>query len=236
MKKLTKIAIGITMSAAVAATCGALAGCSNGKTGEAYGLVHSGGYVGYSKIVLDGDTVKDLTLTEVCLPTQVKANADVAAADKVGDYYKTVSYGTVTLTYSADANDYMVDSTAFKTYLRNETNAKAYYDAVVANSVKVTVGGQQKTDIMNYSTLSKEENGYWSTNLGTKLGWKVNRDKTVDYVKANGVGKLSTLAKDGTWKDSDGVDTGATWSDMNTQKENTYSYVQLILKACDAAK
>lgn len=49
MKKISKVVIGITMAAAVAATAGVIAGCgpANGgtadKTGEAYGLTHGAG-------------------------------------------------------------------------------------------------------------------------------------------------------------------------------------------------
>ncbi len=86
MKRIAKIAVGITMAATLAAGAGVLAGCTPkaaDKTGEAYGLVHGGGYVGYSQITTNGDSVKELTLTEVCLPTEVEAGSDVAEADKV---------------------------------------------------------------------------------------------------------------------------------------------------------
>ena len=107
MKRIAKIVVGITMAATLAAGAGVLAGCTPkaaDKTGEAYGLVHCGGYVGYSQITTNGDSVKELTLTEVCLPTEVKAGSDVAEADKVNGgteekptyYYKKVSYGSVT--------------------------------------------------------------------------------------------------------------------------------------------
>ena len=50
MKRIAKIAVGITMAATLAAGAGVLAGCTPkaaDKTGEAYGLVNGGGYVGY---------------------------------------------------------------------------------------------------------------------------------------------------------------------------------------------
>lgn len=258
MKKIAKIAVGITLAASLAATAGALAGCGDAaKTGEAYGLVHSGGYVGYAKITVKGDNVTDLTLTEVCLPTQVTAGGTVADADKVvvgtGDsakaYYKTVSYGSVTLTYDAD-NGYMVGTQKLAEYLNTEANAKAYYEAVTSNAISVTVGGEKKTDIMNKATLSKEENGYWTRK--DKDGkdfsrWKWNRDATVNYVKANGLAKLSTLVKSETnngkdpadadvkmWVDGNGIVTGATWNDLNPtdKKGKTYfTYAELITAA-----
>lgn len=253
MKKIAKIAVGVTLAASLAVSAGVLAGCANNeKTGEAYGLVHGAGYVGYAKIVVDGDKVKDLTLTEVCLPTQVKATDAVAEADKVGNYYKTVSYGSVTLTYDEAAADYMVGTTAFKTYLQTEANAKAYYEAVTSNSLKVTVGGQQKSDIMTKATLSKEENGYWTKqdkNDNDYSRWKLNRDATVEYVKANGVSKLNQLTKTASGTDdksgatvtywTDGtVVTGATWNDLNPSDKGGkvyFTYAELIIKANDVA-
>lgn len=242
MKKIAKIAVGITLAASLAAGAGAIAGCSKNATGEAYGLVHNGGYVGYSKITKNGDKVKDLTLTEVCLPTQVKATDSVAEADKVtvgnNSFYKTVSYGSVTLVYDTTANDYMVGTQAFKSYLQEEANCKAYYEAVVGNQVKVTVGGSQDANVMTKATLSKEENGYWTSNGVSK--WKANRDATVNYVKEHGVANLDKLVKNDEtkiWMDGS-ISTGATWNDLNsdTTGKNYYSYAQLILKANDAAK
>ncbi|MGN0806520.1 MAG: hypothetical protein ACI4MC_05725 [Candidatus Coproplasma sp.] len=265
MKKIAKVVIGMTMAATVAATAGVIAGCSSDKTGEAYGLTHTGIFVGYSKIVLSGDTVKDLVLTEVCLPTQVKATNDttVTEDEKVGNYYKTVSYADVTLTYDETDGYLTADGTKFVEYLRaSEENCKAYYEAVTTNSVKVTVGGQQKTDIMNYNTLSKEANNYWgrkqnedgtwstTTDNPDYSRWKMNRDATVAYVKTYGVANLTSLVKateatddameDGKtvtyWMDGE-ISTGATWSDLNPASPDGYiSYAQLILKANEAAK
>lgn len=63
--------------------------------------------------------------------------------------------------------------------------------------------------------------------------WKANRDATIAYVKAHGVSKLLslTVGADKYWVDSNNVSTGATWSDLNTVKEGTLSYAQLIVKA-----
>lgn len=230
MKKLSKVVVGITMAAAVAATAGVIAGCgSSDKTGEAYGLTHGAGYVGYSKIVLNGDKVKDLVLTEVCLPTEVKATDTVAEADKVGNYYKTVSYASVTLTYDETDGYKTADGTKFVEYLNaSEANCKAYYEAVTSNAIKVTVGGQEKTDIMNYSTLSKEENNYWGRKLvdGAWVKntenpdysrWKLNRDATVNYVKTNGVAHLKNLTK----PTEIDPDTGKTVTNGTDVKEGT---------------
>ncbi|MDE7379601.1 MAG: hypothetical protein K2N14_00990 [Clostridia bacterium] len=280
MKKIVKITAGVALAAAIATTAGVLAGCADnnpgtsGKSGsgEAYSLTHGGDYVGYAKIVYTNDKVSELTLTEVCLPTQVEAGADVAEADKVTGtvsshgtpaqktYYKTISYGSVTFTYDATipegaqfSKGYVTDGKTIGEYFATEANAKAYYEAVTSNSVKVTVGGQQKTDILNKATLSKEENGYWARedkNGDEYSRWKMNRDATVKYVKDNGTSKLDQLVKSTTdvadlkedknvkpWTDGT-VTTGATWSDLNSDTigKNYLSYVQLILKADGAVK
>lgn len=252
MKRIAKIAVGITMAATLAAGAGVLAGCTPkaaDKTGEAYGLVHGGGYVGYPQITTNGDSVKELTLTEVCLPTEVEAGSDVAEADKVNGgteekptyYYKKVSYGSVTLIYDATVKGYKVGETAFKTYLESEANCKAYYEAVKNNAISVTVGTETKKDVMTYKTLSKEENGYWVQGEKYKLGWKGNRDATVKYVKDHGVKNLSNLEKNAdtkVWMDGS-ISTGATWNDLNPSDKKGkvyYTYAELILKANEAAK
>lgn len=269
MKKFAKITAGIALVAAIATTAGVLAGCNNGGdssspkngTGEAYGLVHGAGYVGYSKIVYDNDNVTALTLSEVCLPTQVKATEEVAEADRVAVtgatsttyYYKNVSYGSVTLVYDA-TDGYKVGSETLVKYLENEANCKAYYEAVMNNQIKVSVGGEQNSTLMSKATLSKDENGYWTTKDAQTnenySRWKLNRDATVNYVKENGTSKLKSLVKGDAVNDpkagkdvqywTDGtVSTGATWSDLNPsdKKGKTYyTYAELILKAEAAIK
>ena len=252
MKKLAKIALGAITVTACAVSAGAIAGCSKGGngTGEAYAATHQGGYVGYAKVVLDGDKITEVKLVEVCLPTQVKAAADVPAADKVGTNYKTVSYDKVTLTYDAASNGYKTaDGTLFTTYLQSSKNAKAYYEAVLGNKITVTVGGEAKTGVMTNDALNKEKNGYWTTGGGSKVEgetkWLGNRDATVKYVMDNGVSKLKELTKiteegdnKGFWTDGTVV-TGATWNDLNpSDKEGKiYStYAELILDAYNKAK
>lgn len=269
MKKITKAAVGVTLAVSLAAGVAALAGCSADKTGEAYALVHGGSYVGYSKIVTNGNMVKELSLHEVCLPTSIEAGASVAEDDKVTakvnshgnmvdkTFYKTISFGDITLTFKTvgEVSDYYTSANqALSDYLKAESNAKAYYEAVTSNSVKVTVGGQQKTDIMTNAALNKDENGYWvkTDKSGESYSrWKMNRDATVNYVKSYGLSRLSKLAKSPDSWESDAkeakavqpwmdgnISTGATWSDLNSKPEaGTYlSYAQLILKAGDAAK
>lgn len=257
MKKIAKVVVGLTMAAAVAATAGAIAGCGSSQTGEAYGLTHGAGYVGYSKIVVSGEKVKDLVLTEVCLPTEVTAAETVAAADKVtgtyvkrgkvytADYYKSVTVGSTAFTYDETIPEGSQASIGYKTsdgttllsWLSSEANCKAYYEAVTTNAVKVTVGSEQKTDIMNKASLSKEENGYWTVEGTSK--WKANRDATVNYVKSNGVANLTKLKKNvdtSIWMDGE-ISTGATWNDLNPATSDGYfSYAELIIKANEAVK
>lgn len=245
MKKIFKTLAVCAVAGTLCAGVAAVAGCNNGTTGEAYGLVHGAGYVGYATVTVSGDKVTDATLTEVCFPTQVTADANVADADKVtvgeGDkaksYYKTVSYGEVTMTYDA-ADGYKVGNTVIKEYLKDAAKAEAYYKAVMKGEVTVTIGTEKKTGVMTKAALSKDENGYWSTNLGTKLGWKANRDATVKYVKDHGVDNLLKLTQNkdtGMWMDGD-ISTGATWNDLNSVKEGSLSYAQLIVNAYNAAK
>lgn len=262
MKKFVAVALA---GVSACALCFGLAACKEDETNEeaavAYGLVHGGSYVGKATVEVDKDgKVTDATLNEVCLPTYVTADDSVAAEDKVTvtvtdhgsevekSYYKTVSYGDVTLTYDATAKDYKSGSTTMAEFFQTEANAKAFFEAVMENKVSVSVGGENKTDIMNKASLCKEENGYWTTKDdedNSYSRWKVNRDATVEYVKENGVQMLATLVRntEGTtddyganakyWVDGNGVSTGATWTDMNsdTSEANYFSYAQLFVKA-----
>ena len=250
MKKIAKIAVGITLTAALAATAGTLAGCAGGaseKSGEAYALTHgTNRFIGYSKVTVSGDKVTDLILTEVNLPTQVK-NAD-------GKAYVVVTYGNVTINYDETDSKYKVGTQTIDEYFRSETNCKAYYDAAIAGNIQGATTADGAKETITKAVLSKEENGYWTRqdNDGKDYSrWKWNRDQTVAYVKANGVSGLSTLTKPETangkdllnadvtmWVDGNGVSTGATWSDLGSKPDaNTFtSYAQLIVKAYNAAK
>lgn len=224
-------------------------------TGDAFGLVHNAGYAGFASVTVKAGAITDVQLSEVCLPTQVTAGSDVAdeykvtvgEGEKAKSYYKTVTYAGVTMTYDA-TKGYMVGDKTLKEYFQNEQNVKTYYKAVMANKVTVIVGeGNEgkKTDVMTKAALSKEENGYWAGDKihEGQLGWKANRDAIVKYVKEHGVDHLLTLVRDtkdennpnGTnmWMDGT-ISTGATWTDQNTQKENSVSYSQLIKNAFDA--
>lgn len=255
MKKLIKSIITVACVGTLCAGIAAFAGCSNGVKGEAYGLVHGAGYVGYASVTVNGDKVTDATLSEVCFPDHVKTADD--------DYYATVTYGDVTMTYDADAETYKVGTQTIKEYFQSGENCKAYYDAVMSNSVTVKVGNENKTDIMTKAALSKDENGYWTrtkneegkwvTDVNAKDAnaysrWKMNRDATIKYVKEHGVENLLKLVKSDTatpdakedkdvkyWMDGT-INTGATWNDLNSTKEGSFSYAQLIVNAYNAAK
>ena len=49
----------------------ALAACggNTAKTGEAVGLVHGAGYVGFATVTVDGEKITKATLTEYCFPS-----------------------------------------------------------------------------------------------------------------------------------------------------------------------
>ena len=139
---------------------------------------------------------------------------------------------------------YMVNDKTMVEFFQDAQNVKTYYKAVMANKVAVIVGEGdkgKKTDVMTKAALSKEENGYWAGDKikPGQLGWKANRDAIVKYVKEKGVDELlklelKELEGDKYWVDTNGVSTGATWTDQNTEKANTLSYSKLIKNAFDA--
>lgn len=221
MKKLFKALLVVACAGTLCAGAVALSACGGGdKEAEAYGLVHKAGYVGYTTVKIDkNDKVVDATLTEYCFPTQVKNGTD---------YYSEVTYGNVTMTYDVDAKTYKVGTQTLKEYFKSEANCKTYVEAVNEGKVEVTVDGAKKNDVMTKEALCKDYNGYG----GTKFDWKLNRDATVKYVKENGFKNIFSLTlKDGKWVDSENVNSGASWTDMNTTVEGSLSYVELMVNA-----
>ena len=210
------------------------------KYGEGYGLVHGGGYVGRAVIAMDGDKIEALAWDEACLPTYVTAGEEVPAADKVTtkvtshgsevekNFYKTVKFADVTMTYDLEKNTYVVGNQTMNEFFQAEENCKKYYDAVFAGKVAVVVDGKDDTSVLSPKALLKSHNGYWDTDPISGLGYKVNYEKSVAYLMKNGLKAAETLEKDGTWIDDNDVDSGATWTDFNTKKEGTLSYVQLV--------
>lgn len=245
MKKILKTLAVCVFAGTLCIGAATLAACGETTpeiTGSAYGLSHTGGYVACATVTVKGDEITDVTLNEVCLPTYVK--------DGDGNYYAEVSYGEVTLTYDEEAETYKAGDVALAEYFQTEANAKAYFDAVMANQVAVTVDGAADTTVLTKAALSKEENGYWTREDadGNEYSrWVLNRDATVAYVKANGVENLLNLvlSEEGVadskedkdvkyWMDGT-VSTGATWADLNSNPTGYLSYAQLIVNAYNAA-
>ena len=221
----------------------ALAACGeSAKTGEAFGLVHGAGYVGYATVTVSGDKITKATLTEYCFPSHVTAaeaeegkTTTVTITGKHGaetkHFYNEVKFGSYTLTVTTEGYK-TADGKTEAALFADDAAAKAWKEAVVAG--KVEVNG--KKDVMTNATICKDENGYG----GTNFNWKSNRDKTCEaFVK---YGKDITKAAKKTEGDDtknwyiDDVSLGATWTDLNTQKDGTLSYAQLLIKALDAAK
>ena len=210
------------------------------KYGEGYGLVHGGGYVGRAVIAMDGDKIEALSWDEACLPTYVTAGEIVPEADKVTTkvmshgsevekvFYKTVKFADVTMTYNLEKNTYVVGDKTMAEFFQDEANCKKYYDAVFAAKVAVVVDGKDDTTVLTPKALLKTHNGYWDTEPISGLGYRVNYEKSVAYIMKYGLKAAATLEKDGTWIDDNDVNSGATWTDFNTKKENTLSYVELV--------
>ena len=228
-----------------------LAACGNtAKTGAAYGMTHGAGYISKATVTVDGGKVTDATLVEVCLPDYVQpasASADTVeatvkshGADVTRLFWKTVKFGTYTLEFDATAKTYKSGSKTMVELFQEEKAAQTYYDAVLANNVSVMIGGKEDKTYLTNDQLNKEVNGYWKGD-NYPLGWLGNRDATVKWVKEHGIdGLLSATKKtDGNkqWT-VNGVDTGATWSDLasNTTGKNYLSYAQLLVNAFNNAK
>ena len=211
------------------------------KNGEAFGLVHGAGYVGYATVTTTDGKITAATLTEYCFPSYVTADAaeegkttTLTITGRHGDeekiFYNEVKFGTYTLTVDAEAKGYKTaDGKTEVQLFGDDAAAKAWKEAIVAGSVEVN---GVKT-IMTNDTICKDKNGYG----GTTFDWKGNRDKTVAAFIANG-DKITTATQDddtGKWKIGE-VDTGATWTDFNTRKEGSLSYAELLVKALKAVK
>ena len=241
MKKTSKIVAVVLAALLVVAAVVVLAAC-NGGDNAAYGLVHNKGYVGKATVKMAGGKVVEATLDEACFPTQVTAKeadgdytVDVEKTNNAGTvhtfYYKTVKWEGVTAVYDA-ADGYKVGDKKLVDFFADEANCKVYFEAVAANGITVVTSAGEKTDIMNAASLLKSQNGYWGTPAEKALGWKANKDATINYVIENGfdgfegiektskdngtiVDHSSTNAKlDNEVVDKNGVATGATWTDF----------------------
>ena len=227
------------------AACG---GKAEVKEGTAIGLVHGAGYVGYATVKVEGKTIKSATLTEYCFPSYItvaeaKEGETTSATimshgtETTVNYYNTVKFGSYTLT--ATSTGYKTaDGKTEKELLGTEAAATAWKDAIIAGSVEVN---GNKT-IMTNATICKDENGYG----GAKFNWKANRDATVAAFVKYGEDLLKAAKKTATSDEDTTTDTknwyvgeestGATWTDLNTTKEGSLSYAQILVNALKAAK
>ncbi len=211
-------------------------------TGKYYAPVHGAGYVGEATVTVTDGKVTSATLDEACFPTYVQAPATVTGDDVVETkvtshgsevdvrYYKTVKFGSTTAIFDVTDKTYKVNGVAWLTWLQTEANAQSYFEAVVANNVAVVVNGAEDRSVMTAKALLKSKNGYG----GTSFNWAKNVKATIDYIVSYGFDKASTLQKNDEtklWVDANGIETGATWNDMNKNGENYFGYIKLLTKA-----
>lgn len=238
--KLTVIVLAVVLALSLALV---LAACEQPETKTAYGLVHGKGYVGKATVVRAGDSLVSAELDEACLPTYVTAKSAIEGYTVEGKYsshgepatanfYKTVKFADVTMTYDATeaggfSKGYMVGTQTMLEFFAVEANCEKYFEAVAKNEVKVVLADGEKTDILNAKALLKTQNNYWGTPAEKALGWKANVEATCNYVVENGfdgASKKEDFEKkdnsatnpklDNELVDKNGVKTGATWTDM----------------------
>ncbi len=216
------------------------------KNGEAFGLVHGAGYVGYATVTTTDGKITAATLTEYCFPSHVTApeagegTTTMQVEGKHGTstlhYYNEVKFGSYTLTVDTEAKGYKTADNKTEVQLfGDDAAAKAWKEAIVAGNVEVN---GVKT-IMTNDTICKDKNGYG----GSNFDWKGNRDKTVAAFIANGEKITTATQKEVTvdektkkyWVIGE-YETGATWTDFNTRKEGSLSYAELLVKALNAIK
>ena len=231
MKKTSKIVAVVLAALLVVAAVVVLSACDGGEKAS-YGLVHNQGYVCKATVKLARGKVVDASLDEACFPTEVKAAAEDGEFTVVNGsniFWKTVKWDKVTAVYDA-TDGYKVGEKTLKEHFGSEANCKAYFEAVAANKVTVVTSEGNKTDIMNAASLLKTKNGYWSDGKirDGQIGWKANVEATVNYVKEYGFDgfganmKKEDLKRDSGVEgnlsdqvvDSNGVKTGATWTDF----------------------
>lgn len=242
------------------------------KVGTAYDLVHGAGYVGKAVISTTKDyhgevTVRGAELYEYCLPSYITIADDQKAtfdetdyvtgkvishgAVKTQNWYKTVKFGTYTLTATVDAEGMLSYKDAEgKNPLATAEGQEAWANAVIADAVTLVLkAGDRK---VGNKEFNKDFNGYG----GTRFDWIGQRNATVGIVMDYSVEALTTaeLKVVSTTSDENGsitstkkawfitvdgkeVKTAATWTDLNsnTAGKGYSSYAQLIKAAYDKA-
>ncbi len=235
----------LTLAAAsMLAACGETA---TPKTGVAYALTNGASCVGYATVTVTGNKITDVTLQEVFLPADVTAtessedtvDVEVTQWGKTSTkhYYKTVKFGTYTFTYDA-TKGYVSGNKTLGEILADVKVAEEYYKAVDQNKLLVVKNGKDDATIMSKNAMNKDINNYWPKSDTVKLGWKGNRDATVNWVKEHGIDGLldAKIGDDKVWTVGD-VKTGATWTNFNSADKNgAISYAKLIVNAYNAAK
>lgn len=241
MKKQTKLLV-LVLAVVMALSVVVLAACNNGPK-HAYGLVHGKGYVAQATVVVKGSRLVSADLEEACLPTHITSKNAIEGYTVEGAYnnhgkvdtanfYKTVKFADVTMTYDATldgeySKGYMVGTQTMVEFFADEANCEKYFKAVSENKVAVVLANGDNTELMSAKTLLKTQNGYWGSPAENALGWKANVEATCKYVVENGfdgaaakedfvkTDNSATNAKlDNELVDKNGVHTGATWTDM----------------------
>lgn len=242
MKKQTKLLV-LVLVLVMALSVLMFTACDKETTKNAYGLVHGKGYVCQATVVAKGNSLVSADLVEACLPSYIKAENAIDGytvegtysnhgSAATGNFYKTIKFDDVTMTYDATldgdfSKGYMVGTKTMLEFFEDEANCEKYFKAVSENKVAVVLADGEKTDILNAKALLKTENGYWGTPADNALGWRTNVEATCNYVVANGfdgaaakadftsADHSATNAKlDNEWVDKNGVNTGATWTDL----------------------
>ena len=175
-EKTSKLLV-VVLALVLALSVVLLTACVKEETKTAYGLVHGEGYVCQATVVVKGETLVSADLIEACLPTYVKAETAIEGYTVEGTYsnhgsaatanfYKTVKFGDVTMTYDATldgeySKGYMVGDQTMLQFFRNEANCEKYFNAVANDEVAVVLATGNDTTILDSAALLKTENGYW---------------------------------------------------------------------------
>ncbi len=218
----------------------ALAACGETeKEGTGYGLVHSH-YVGEVTVKLVGDRITEMTIEEYYLPYNagqllaVEGWADETPENVVKRQVTNAQNVTTTTYYakyfyvagtvytgslnSSNAIQYLNGTTNIEDWVKNEANAKAYVEAVLAGNVFV-IDSPTATSASSLvrtgnaaNGWTKSTTGYW-TGPNFPLGWTGNMTAIIDTLMETGVNAVYSMDEDGFWGTVDHV-SGATLVDF----------------------